>query len=128
MQGYTIYCTEEQTRRAYKLDAPISTIWKYNQDISMVFPTDEDKQSFLNANRYSYLYSTGESNVDKYVCGLIPTTQQMIGWLLSKGVFIDLPCKIAKHYEHSCEKDLVKRLQQAELAVIDAALEYLEKK
>lgn len=112
MNRYTIYCTTEQTKSALKLGAPI------------LADTRETIMSGLNGLPF---------DVDRVV---IPTTDQMIGWLEEQetitAINIDYyvtgntwACWI-KFKEGSLNKqDFISR-REATLAAIDAALEYLE--
>lgn len=104
MKQYTNYCTEEQTRRAYKLGAPIRL--RFN-------PFKE--------NRF-----------------ITPTTQQMMNWLEKEhkiradidfflhhgyGAYVDLEGKDLNYFGGQ----YFETRQEAELAAIDVALDYLEK-
>lgn len=111
MERYTIYCTEEQTRKALELGAPIKTI---SYDPPVPPPTGW------------VIYKNN--------CCKPPTAEQMIGWL--EGRYID--CFVGKqlnqrfvatvciHEELIYSKQYPSR-QEATLAAIDAALDYLSK-
>lgn len=122
MEQYTIYCTEEQTRRAWLLDAP-------------------------------FKYCCGKELPDhKYICTTpllshtevieVPTTQQMIGWLREEYNIQAFVSTLAGNtasvfvkneftmFNVNDDDEMPKRFdtyEQAELAAIDAALDYLEK-
>lgn len=118
MQDYTVYCTEEHTRRAYALGAPLETSdrlcgWTQHSIIIM------------------------EHNDPVFV--RIPTTQQMIGWLREKSIII-LPfwktgiqyaifviCNMGNDIDYIDETEMPYKEQQAELAAIDVAMNYIEK-
>lgn len=106
MEKYTNYCSKEQTIRAYKLGAPI-----------------ELRIGLFKENRL-----------------INPTTQQMMNWMEKEhkinadidffrqkgyGASIDLEGKEV-YYNFVCQ--YFETRQEAELAVIDAALDYIEKK
>ena len=74
MDRYTINCTSEQTKKALALGAPI--------DHSGV--PFEDLESL----GYSEYYKT-------IIYGIIPTAEQMIGWLEEQGEIV-----IIKKFEH----------------------------
>lgn len=115
MQDYELRCTEEQTIRAYKLGAPIGTT--------------------LNAFENGVWLAQVDN---KYLQSI--TTQQMINWLREeKGINIEIG-HFHYTYDYSVSICINKfdRLiafhkeympyNQAELAAIDAALDYLEQK
>jgi len=101
MEDYTCYCTEEQTKRAIKLDAKLNTMGRcfYAQHGGNVFDDGET------------LY-------------IIPTTQQMIGWLRELNMHIFNPT-IQVFNVCVTNKGCIKTMNN-ELAAIDAALDYLE--
>lgn len=126
MHRYTIYCTPEQIKKALKLGAPISGSLIVN---GVTYKLDK---CYL-ANDMVYI---------------IPTTEQMIGWLEEQGILIDINPIDGLHFywilrtkelddgsgkymwesqyttpEIDGEYDTPK---EATLAAIDAALEYLE--
>lgn len=70
MNKYTIPCSEEQTKKAFKLGAPIKRR-SDNYDLS---------------NRYFRLkLHLGKYGGTRYYYVEIPTTEQMLGWLRSQG-------------------------------------------
>lgn len=112
-----LHCAEmrlnKQTRRAYALGAPIESKTKAGYYCNKEYPI--------------------QLNVFQY--GKVPTTQQMIGWLREKGLlfeFTDIPnaCDVnVARYDFATiySNDIELTPHQAELAAIDAALDYLEK-
>lgn len=117
MNIYTIYCTEEQTKKALELGAPIE-------------------------NHPMFRY--GDNNIPKYVhrndfnkdCfSYTPTAEQMINWLEEQKIYFSITCIGDYVYEvwikdnnnngkvivNSC----VPSRKEATLAAIDAAFEYL---
>lgn len=113
MKNYTNYCSEEQTKRAYALGAPIET--------------------------ERYVIDDGCVEIKDNVFVHIPTTQQMIGWLREeKNIYLlpVIPVKDMIKFEiFDNNKDdmvdttgvFIKSYNKAELSAIDAALDYLEK-
>ena len=110
MDKYSIYCTSEQTRKALELGAPIETL-QYNSTIVKTVTTFKG-------------------------FAIIPTAEQMIGWLEEQEdisefdiaiwekpmwafrvLLIDKPSINGMH--------LFTSRKEATLAAIDAALEYL---
>lgn len=114
MNDYTCHCTEEQTRRAYELGAPIEKNYCETLNQTTSFSVD-----------------------DMYL--VIPTTQQMVNWLRDKfGVLVVTKYNSEKKVYFGCIKkfgdfayigvtDGYFSYDRAELAAIDAALDYLEK-
>lgn len=108
MNKYTIYCTEKQTKKALELGAPIER------------DGYEDRP---------YIYYDGAY--------LIPTVEQMIGWLEEQGIMFNIATnpfdeyKVimskAGNYDNIANIEWNKRRKEATLAAIDAALEYLIK-
>lgn len=119
MEDYELRCTAKQTRRAWKLGAPI-TIVKSKRTKETIFA--DDVIEFDN-DTFTYVVS--------------PTTQRMIGWLREKGFlfkFEEEPnginiVEIRKKLNNSSYRVIcvVKTDKSAELAAIDAALDCLEK-
>lgn len=124
MDKYTIYCTPEQTKKAFELGAPI-----------------EANKDYSNGNLPETLCVYGDIiKKDAYGIGEctilhIPTTEQMIGWLEKQRNFIDVIRQendtwlyIVYPENHSNKNITVKGFssrKEATLAAIDAALEYL---
>lgn len=114
MNRYSIFCTPEQTKRAYKLGAPIYIF---------VHAAGEDKGSY--------------KPIDEFTDALIPTAEQICGWLRKKNIFINV-CHNCDGYGTWIKKivpsepigDMIGYFEtepQATLSAIDAALDYLEK-
>lgn len=110
ISDYTIYCTEEQTRKAFELGAPLPH--------PRVIDTIEGK-SIRIPNETGDFY-------------LMPTTDQMIGWLEDKG-FTSIEITFGEgtkwqyeifcgYYDFGAQYNTRK---EATLAAIDAALKYL---
>lgn len=118
MNKYTIYCTEEQTKKARELGAPIKAT------------------SFPTPNRVDY----DDCYVEYKGYYLeIPTAEQMIGWLEKQGILVD----VSSAFNHTNVKIYGYRIgfgfndyvsdavdyptrKEATLAAIDAALDYLK--
>lgn len=131
MDKYTIYCTEEQTKKALELGAPIEKVGISQRDPSRpVYYTDDPKENW-------------ES--DAYYC---PTAEQMIRWLEEQGIFIEVSPSFNEDGTHlfiyhigsdidswidSELKHIAGELltypsrKEATIAAIDAALDYLIK-
>ena len=110
MNRYTIYCTEDQTRKALEFGAPIE---------------------FIKIGKRKPLhYICSRENKVYYK---IPTAEQMRGWLKGQGFkFIlsdikdfDEKCWVVIHNDK--EVSYGTNIEDKELDAIDAALEYLEK-
>lgn len=123
MNKYTMYCTPEQTKKALKLGAPIKILLDTGNNIPV------------------YVYTPtaiidGKYGTFEYI---IPTIEQMVGWLESKGLCVEAAKysgNIYIPYTDSGEigyniadvsKDYNSR-KEATIAAIDAALEYLSNK
>lgn len=111
LNEYTIYCTEEQTRKALELSAPI---------------------------RYASVKEIGLKRFIEYSDEFyaLPTAEQMIGWLEEQGLHIDTEWswdgQVTIWVWYNPEKEHIytskaNSRQVATLAAIDAALEYLFK-
>ena len=124
MERYTIYCTEEQTKKALKLGAPIERGHKGRKYFNIEVPT------FF-----------GENHDICYVI-FIPTAEQMLEWLEEQKISIDITMasKRTAYYTLSkltdngmifitgrSENNYASR-KKATLAAIDAALDYLIEK
>jgi len=122
MKNYTNYCTEEQTKRAYKLGAPIRT-----------FECDNK------IARESFIKRFDAIELEGIVMGDIPTTQQMIGWLREEKKINITIRNFGNSYRYSVStfingmdvsiyfENNYMGYKQAELEAIDVALNYLEK-
>lgn len=111
MEKFTIYCTEEQTRKALELGAPIEPTFCEHGLVEQVL-----------------LENPNTPYVKSYYD--IPTAEQMLEWLRSKG----LRFKIAEYVNitywqyqiklsFKCGSELC--YKDAVLSLIDAALDYL---
>lgn len=101
MSDFTIFCTAEQTKRAYELGAPI--------EANKAFSKGVDMPSTICV--YGDIKNKDQWGVGECIVLHTPTTQQMIGWLRTQG--------IAYHFGETA---------QSEKAIIDAALDYLEER
>lgn len=103
MEKYKIYCSEEQTRKALKLGAPL---FKYTS-----IP------NFAKVIEIAYC--------EYYE---IPTAEEMIGWLNEQGIAADVIfIEETKTYKAYCSYNCYISTDRSEatLATIDKALEYL---
>lgn len=92
MNKYTIYCTEEQARKALKLGAPIET-------------TSKEPTMFFYAAHPKTIQLNGVKNAEKNFTCAIPTAEQMIGFILDsdRGYAIDLAELIKEYgYKQGC--------------------------
>lgn len=112
MNEFTINCTTEQTKRALALGAPISI-----------------KTEKVGLPNTSFGYNRNTF--------IIPTAEQMFGWLRGQGFRFDVEessmCCITPHINHENHEFIFspisgKNTAEAYLATIDVALEYLENK
>lgn len=114
MEQYTIYCSPEQTKKAFELGAPI-----------VLLPNYEEYKGFPFVRH---------TNGNEYPC-VIPTAEQMIGWIEQQGMFI----QVMKPYNNAdlwlyyvrpvdAHRADFNTRKEATLAAIDAALDYLMKK
>jgi len=119
MSDYTNFCSEEQTKRAYKLGAPI----RVHRDAWRRHNEGEQPIDIGTTNGFTTWLMT-------------PTTQQMIGWLRTeKDIDICIGNTSLDYRFNVWHRDeLIKELfvsryeyEYGELAAIDAALDYLEK-
>lgn len=100
LDEFTIYCTKEQTKKALELGAKI----------------ENENWCFEGSDMLEYkLYAK------------IPTAEQMIGWLESKGFYFRLNtngCSV--EIDYSCILEIVNtNRKKATLQAIDTALDYL---
>jgi len=120
MKKYGNYCTEEQTELAHKLGAPIAK------------------------SRYSGSYPCFWTFEKEHF--IIPTTQEMFGWLREQNIFVKLRHQKyisdafiqyfnedALNYEdidivHITEEFSGDMYKECEISAIDIALDYLEKR
>lgn len=127
MQDYELRCTAEQTRRAYALGAPI------NDYDGVIY--DFDERGCISVEGTPVLEIEQDEKRDWFY---IPTTQQMIGWMREQGVWIYVKGYRQYNTFYACLQkqgltraeftDDFEKPEQAELAAIDVALDYLEKK
>lgn len=117
MNKYTIYCTESQTKKALELDAPI---------------TKERIGKCITEGLVRLGNNHNESDIDY----LLPTVEQMIGWLEEQEEFSNICIRktMGGNYSGACYCNGETLLHQtfssrkeATLAAIDVALEYLNK-
>lgn len=119
MNEYIIYCTQEQTKKALKLGAPIDFRNGDKPFISVEY-FDEDGKLFYH-------------NYD------IPTAEQMIEWLEESGDIYEISILRNRAF-HSwaflvisnkdkiiSANDIYRSRKEATIASINAALEYLDK-
>lgn len=113
MKNYTIYCTTEQVQIALELGAPI-----------------EYEFGYVNGIPYKITDEEGEPSL------IIPTAEQMIGWLRKE---MKLAISIGYNIQNDntpvwfysifnvAYSNTFSEPEEATLAAIDAALDYLEK-
>lgn len=114
MNKYIIPCTEEQTKKALELGAPI------------------EKDVYTPVIRYEGIgYFVDKQQRFAYH---IPTAEEMVGWLEEQGILIDIDTEWNKSvlvYVWNCEnKSLINNVfhgsrREATPKAIDVALEYL---
>lgn len=151
MEKYTIYCTPEQTKKAFELGADLDIIdcdvWL--EDRLCAVPSDVPCQIHKMTD---YLYYDGECDdedmrrddviliegTEEYgdMVVYLPTAEQMIGWLEEQENIAEICIKkygnwrydiYIEPYHHQEEGGFSSR-KEATLAAIDVALEYLSKK
>lgn len=128
MFRYSIFCTEGQTRKAVELGAPIKT---FSQSFA-----DEYRTSIM-YDKYCSIPPIKREDCEDEIYADIPTAEQMINWLESQGISIDLSTH-SRGYEWNLWKWFGYNINKidsngftigprkdATLAAIDAALEYL---
>lgn len=112
INNYTIPCTPEQTRKARELGAPLNSCYH-----------NDDFQNTIKIGSLHYVE--------------IPTAEQMMGWLRTKGFgfgiteYIDhVFWRVANDQDKKWYRsdDTLKDPKDAVLAAIDATLEYLIEK
>lgn len=146
IEEYTIYCTEEQTKKAFELGASVGildcTVWlddrlcACGEGVSYKIPRMTD-----------YLYEDGErvesvmliEDTEEYgdlVC-FKPTAEQMIGWLEKQNILIEYTrfmgkyaCRLLELRDNGERNLHIQKIgsgrKEATLAAIDAALDYLK--
>lgn len=107
MNEYIIYCTEEQTKKALEFGAPIMVT--------------DNLGDLVMANYFT--------NEDNHVATIIPTAEQMIGFLRSKGIQFHFD-DVKDYWYVVIDNKLLSTGydKNKELAAIDAALDYLIKR
>lgn len=106
MNKYTIHCTEEQTKKAFELGAPI-----------VILPNYEEYKGFPFVRH---------TNGNEYPCA-IPTAEQMLGWLEERGLYIqidNMASTVGVDFKTIYDRIKTSR-KEATLAAIDVALDYL---
>lgn len=115
MNKYIIYCTEEQTKKALELGAPI------RREIDLFSPNMENLPTFRDTK-------------DSDIVVFIPTAEQITGWLEEQGIRLHIDAQFNNTYSWyvvapgkiSALNECATR-KEATLAAIDAALDYLSK-
>lgn len=79
MKQFNLYCTKEETLKAYKLGAPIEEC----KCLPMILKNDERLQE-LQADMFDVELPT-DGRTDIIVYGKRPTIEQMVGWIRSLG-------------------------------------------
>lgn len=124
MEKYTIYCTEEQTKKALELGAPIE-ISDYEEKEANIFW----KLKFL--------------DLQNGLLAEYPTAEQMVGWLEEQGISVKAFCfswcnenkptwqvhayNESTNFWNEITFGHSKSRKEATLTAIDAALDYLRK-
>lgn len=106
MSDYTLYCTTEQVKKALELGAPILDNGENPNVPVMLY------------NRKGYV---------------IPTAEQMLGWLEEQGIFVEVSKSFIADYQslvHDANTNVFYdeyflSRKEATLAAINVALEYL---
>lgn len=108
MNSYTIYCTSEQTKKALELDAPL-----YRLSMSVDDSHLRDK-------------SIRVEEQDELVDYAIPTAEQMIGYLRTRGFKFSFD-DIYNYWAVSYDLKIINKgnSNNKELDAINTALEYL---
>lgn len=147
MSDYTLYCTEEQTKKALELCAKpkiIDSQERVKKKIERIRDT-YGISSCEYRNATYYLVEVRYKNVPNIVVVnqvvyKLPTAEQMIGWLETHKIFIHVnPCsdvccnwhissKGYNKYGYTSDISVCKSRKEATLAAIDAALEHLSNK
>lgn len=113
MNRYTIYCTEEQTKKALELGAPI-----------LVTP-----EEFYETLPHFNMNICGEN-----ASVVLPTAEEMINWLEVQGVLVDVEMRTGIAYVYDRKnKVYVKTINihsrnEGTFVAIDVALDYLIEK
>lgn len=117
MDQFTIYCTQEQTKKALELGAPI-------EDIPMFLYGENAAPKYVHKNEWNR----------ECFC-YCPTAEQMIGWLEEKDITVKLVKGDIRWYARPCSckntdfnRDGYCSRKEATLAAIDSALDFLSVK
>lgn len=125
MKEYANYCTEEQTKKALELGAPIDGISSSTkEDITTIQCVKLDTPIYTDVIDGGFDYA------------IIPTAEQMINWLESQDDIYDIRLLrfangdwkyeiTTKHIPKNKTYSRCKSKKEATLAAIDAALDYL---
>ena len=125
MNRYTIYCTEEQTKKDFELGAPIERGHESSRYFNIGVPTFYDENDEICRVKNSVIF--------------IPTAEEMIGWLENvipvseefsiKQIIVESYFNGKWNYFLGIEEseNYYNSRKEATLAAIDAALEYLSK-
>lgn len=122
MKRYSVYCTEEQTKKAIEIGAPVNeAMSRYNS--RLVY--DRIMQGKETREEYN---KRGIAVLGKRTYN-IPTTEQMIGWLDFKGVICEIYYRGKWYYDVQGLGNNVSfsSRKEATLASISVALDYLTK-
>lgn len=130
MDRYTIYCTPEQTKKALELGAPIEELdnevaIENRSHIGFGLPAYGSFDDYLNKEEYPDVTIIEVDDV-RYAY-MIPTAEQMIGWLEEQGFDINTSsfCAVVD-YEHVGTLGIYSgSRKESTNTAIDAALEYL---
>ena len=128
MNRYTIYCTEEQTKKAYELGAPIKKTYPYT-NVNAIWA-----EGYIELN-HGYVDSSDRAT---FTLLKAPTTEQMINWMEEQKIYFSINC-IGDYMYEAWIKDnnnngnvitdsCAPSRKEATLAAIDAALDYLSNK
>lgn len=123
MEKYSIYCTDEETRKAIELGAPIYVFDKWNSE----------------AIERTHFKIEHRAKLDNGLYAENPTAEQLIGWLEEQKIFVhiktcfDISCssyfstKGYNRYGYVSKIESFRSREEATLTVIDKALDYLIK-
>lgn len=136
MSDYTLYCNTIQTRKAIELGAPIESEFEYQ------FLSNQEHGYYIGDTFQGLVECMGENiaifgNEPNRAACIIPTSEQMIGWLEEQEEISDLHIYkmiqswtfelYASNGAGKSKHSLFQSRKEATLAAIDAALEYLNK-
>lgn len=119
MDRYEIYCSKEQTWKAFELGAPIKLLYEKDSN-------SEQRYLTLNPQKHPSLFYEG------YCYAKVPTVEQMMQWLEEKKVeFTTISKAWGKWYfyvncpDRTLIDDGFQSREEALIKAIDSALEYL---